>query len=396
VENQNVNCADGNYGTIVQSRFATWSCPEAWDVPVQGAFSGWSTTSNTCTACPAPSTQSELQWVATPSSCAAAQYGNRSWEREQTRSRGVSYSCPAGTTTLPGPTYGAWSAWTNTGATRNQVNTCVNCPSPTTQTQNQWVATPSSCAAGQYGNRSWEREQSQSRSVSYNCPAGTTSLPPASYGSWSAWSDTGATRNQVNTCASCPAPSTQTQTQWVASSAACPAGYTGSHTWEREQSSSRSISYSCPAGTTTLPPATVGGWSAWADTGATRNVVNTCTAPPAASFVAGCDFYHNFHGRTGFEYPNCAWDPSAYWQDWATIQVGNMFDANGRPYLDNGLYRVEMTSSWDGANCSAAACVIYPNMATGDGRAFTRVRVYRRSDNALLFDQEVETDFSNL
>ena len=37
--------------------------------------------------------------------------------------------------------------------------------------------------------------------------------------------------------------------------------------------------------------------------------------------VAGCDFNHNFHGRTGFEYPNCAWDPSAYWQDWATIQV---------------------------------------------------------------------------
>ena len=320
VENQNANCAAGNCGTIAQTRFATWSCPEAWDAPVMGSFGTWTTTSNTCTAC----------------------------------------------------------------------------PSPTTQTQNQWVATPSSCAAAQYGTRSWEREQSQSRTVSYNCPAGTTTLPAPSYSSWGAWADTGVTRNQVNTCTNCPAPSTQTQTRWVASSAACPAGYTGSHTWEREQSSTRSVSYSCPAGTTTLPPATFGSWSAWANTGATRNVVNTCTAPPpSASFVSGCDFSGPY-GRTSFESPHCAWDPSAYWQSSATVMVGNMFDAQGRPYLDDSLYRVEMTSTWDGANCAASACVIYMNMSTGDGRGITRVRVYRRSDNALMHDEMVEADFSNL
>ena len=116
--------------------------------------------------------------------------------------------------------------------------------------------------------------------MSYNCPAGTTTLPAPSYSSWGAWADTGVTRNQVNTCTNCPAPSTQTQTRWVATSAACPAGQTGSNTWEREQASTRSVSYNCPAGTTALPPATLGGWGAWTDTGATRNVNNTC-APPA-------------------------------------------------------------------------------------------------------------------
>ena len=102
---------------------------------------------------------------------------------------------------------------------------------------------------------------------------------------WSAWTDTGATRNQVNTCTNCPAPSTQTQTQWVGASAACPAGQVGSYTWEAEQSQTRTLSYNCPAGTSTLPPATVGGWSAWANTGATRNAVNTC-APPAVTCTA--------------------------------------------------------------------------------------------------------------
>lgn len=76
--------------------------------------------------------------------------------------------------------------------------------------------------------------------------------------------------------------------------------------------------------------------------------------------------------------------------------VGNTFDSNGYPVLDITLYRVEMTSLWDGVNCSASACVVYPNMSTGDGRSRTRVRVYRRSDNALLHDNVVEIDFSNL
>ncbi|PZS61161.1 hypothetical protein A7X56_03720 [Stenotrophomonas maltophilia] len=32
--------------------------------------------------------------------------------------------CPFGTTALPGPTYGGWSNWVDTGARRNEVNTC--------------------------------------------------------------------------------------------------------------------------------------------------------------------------------------------------------------------------------------------------------------------------------
>jgi hypothetical protein len=117
--------------------------------------------------------------------------------------------------------------------------------------------------------------------------------------------------------------------------------------------------------------------------------------PPSATFVSGCDFSHYYYGRTGFQDTFCDWDPSAYWQDLATVMVGNTLDTNGYPTLDITLYRVEMTSLWDGVNCSASACVVYPNMSTGDGRSRTRVRVYRRSDNTLLHENVVEIDFSN-
>lgn len=40
------------------------------------------------------------------------------------RSRDVFTHCPFGTTALPGPTYGGWSNWVDTGARRNEVNTC--------------------------------------------------------------------------------------------------------------------------------------------------------------------------------------------------------------------------------------------------------------------------------
>lgn len=124
-ETQQLNCGAGQYGTIWQSRYATWSCPEAWDAPVRGAFSAWTTTSNTCANCPAPSTQSQTQWVATSGACPAGQAGTQTWEREQVSTRLVSYSCPAGTQTLPGPTFGGWTGWSDTGATRNLGGTCA-------------------------------------------------------------------------------------------------------------------------------------------------------------------------------------------------------------------------------------------------------------------------------
>lgn len=209
-ESRSAACAAGQHGTVTEGRTAshTYACPEAWDAPVEtvSPWSAWTVTGSTCVNCPAPSTQSETQWLATPSACAAAQYGTRSWEREQARSRSVSYNCPAGTTTLPPATIGGWSAWTDTGATRAQVNTCVNCPAPFPQTDTQWVDASATCPAGQAGTHTWEAEQTRTRTGSYNCPAGTSTLPPATFSGWSAWASTGATRNVVNTCA----PSTPT------------------------------------------------------------------------------------------------------------------------------------------------------------------------------------------
>src|SRR5690606_37417426 len=130
--------------------------------------------------------------------------------------------------------------------------------------------------------RSGSRTTTLHRTLTYSCPtpvgAYTTTTPPwgaptAPYGPWvyTAWSSPapyGASTTTAttwgttsNTCTSCPTLSPQTQTQWVASSAACPSGQTGSHTWEREQSRSRTRSYNCPAGTTSLPPVSYGAYS---------------------------------------------------------------------------------------------------------------------------------------
>ncbi len=104
-----------------------------------------------------------------------------------------------------------------------------------------------------------------------------------------------------NTCAVCPAPQTDTTTQWLATSALCPQGQTGTHAWERAQSHSRSNTVQCgtptPAGPTagmTVSPWST--WSAWIDTGATRNEVNTC-APSCAGGMKWVDLGSS--NRTG-------------------------------------------------------------------------------------------------
>ena len=79
------------------------------------------------------------------------------------------------------------------------------------------------------------------------------------------WSDTANTRNLVNTCVPATCSGSPTDTQWVPRSAACPAGHTGSNTWEAEQVRTRV----CTAGVW-------GAYGGWSDTGATRNAVNTC------------------------------------------------------------------------------------------------------------------------
>lgn len=150
---------------------------------------------------------------------------------------------------------------------------------PSTQTQNRWVNASSACPAGQVGAVTWQAEQKSTRTAS--CSSPSAAVDPA-WSGWSGWSATGATRDVSNSCQTTCATrlntspwnaSPQTQTRWVNASAACPAGQIGSHTWQAQESSSRSAF--CSVSKAADDPSWTG-WSAWRVTGAVRNESNTC------------------------------------------------------------------------------------------------------------------------
>ena len=337
--------------------FGTWSAWGPWTY--QGTYRNHV---NTCVLATCSGPTSQTQWVASSTTCPAGYTGSNTWEREQVQTR----TCNMGT-------WSGWSAWSNTGNTRNAVNSCVEatCAGPAAQTQ--WLASSAACPAGQIGTRTWEREQVQSRSCSFG-----------SWSGWGTWVDTGNIRGYSSTCytPTCSGPSSETQ--WVNMSAGCPAGQTGAQTWQKEQAHSRT----CNAGTWS-------GWGSWVDTGATRSYSNTCTTP-APTLDYGCEFGGPY-GNNGFESGGCYWDPTVgYSQSYAVIFVGDTKDAQGRPVLNTSLYRAEMTPAYPGgygATCSTYACGVDPYVSD---RFFTRIRVFRISNNALLLDVIVETDFSNL
>ncbi|MFI8719062.1 type 4 pilus major pilin [Stenotrophomonas sp. NPDC077464] len=112
------------------------------------------------------------------------------------------------------------------------------------------------------------------------CPAGTWGMVHQTR-TWAcpeAWAspEPGPWANAGNACVACPGPETESSTQWVGASQACPTGQAGAHTWEAEQVATRQRSYGCPAGTTAAPGPTYGGWSAWSFTGTRRSETNTC------------------------------------------------------------------------------------------------------------------------
>lgn len=99
----------------------------------------------------------------------------------------------------------------------------------------RWVSKSKSCPAYYTGSITWQVEERQS----ITNPS---------------WTETGATRNYAENCTAI------VETRWVAQSGGCPAGYSGSNTWEAEERRS--------------------GGGAWSATGATRSHSNTCAAPP--------------------------------------------------------------------------------------------------------------------
>lgn len=112
------------------------------------------------------------------------------------------------------------------------------------------------CPAGMWGMVQQTR--------TWTCPEAWASAEP---GPWA---------NSGSSCVACPGPETESSTQWVSASQACPTGQAGAHTWEAEQVATRQRSYGCPAGTTAAPGPTYGGWTAWSFTGNRRSETNTC------------------------------------------------------------------------------------------------------------------------
>jgi len=249
-----VPCAAGEYGAWSGERERFRRCVNA--TTQAPGWDAWSvvTPNIGCTSCPADTTETTTQWVVYTDSCPSGETGTYEWEAEQVSTRTVSYNCPAGTSSLPAPSTSAWSGWSYTGATRNVVNTCAPASCTGSSSEDQWVNATGTCPAGETGTNTWEYEQTRSRT----CTSGT-------WGGWSGWSNTGATRNATYTCAPSTCSGNSSESQWLSGSNACPSGETGTNTWEYEQTRSRT----CTSGTW-------GGWSGWSNTGATRSVVYTC------------------------------------------------------------------------------------------------------------------------
>lgn len=286
-ENQSLNCPAGTYGRWTQTR--SFQCSGS------GGWNAWADTTKTCTNCPGATNQYNYQWTAGLDNCPANQYGQTTYEYQLQQSRTVSYNCAAGSTTLPAPTYGSWSAWVDNGGRQNVNSTCQFCPGQSLQDNFQWVSRADWCPAGTYGSITYQRLQQQNRYVTYNCPAGTRTLPAPNYGAWSAWWDTGTIQNYNVNCPTCPGNYYENNYQWVGIYEGCPAGYVGAITYQKQQQQNRLISFNCPAGTWSYPAANIGGWSGWWDTGATQAYSNTCT--PACTQTS----YYEYNTR----FSNC-------------------------------------------------------------------------------------------
>ncbi|HEY8327501.1 MAG TPA: type II secretion system protein [Rhodanobacter sp.] len=237
---RSIGCAAPQVGRIDQQQAITCDASGGQHV------GPWTTVSSSCAPPPPACTPGVIQGS---DACPAGAFGQVSWFQETT--------CVGGSRVV--------GAKTITGSSCAPIGTCRPSTAPDGQRN---VA----CSTGQYGQTIQTLEKSST------C-ASATALP--------VWGP-GVVIGSTGSCAACPSIQLVQQTQWVGKSQACPAGQTGSYTWQQEQQRAQSTSYDCSAAPTTLPAPTVSAWSAWADVaGATRNVVNTCagsTCPAGAIY----------------------------------------------------------------------------------------------------------------
>ena len=281
-------CPAGQEGAITESQTVAFSCRSVTGQPLP-MESPWVITSNTCrTPCtlPTPSTQTNTETRTAQQSlaeCGANRYGTITQERSETRSQTRNASCPAGSSSPVWSAWSGWTAWTGTSNWSTTSSSCVNCPSPTTDVSYQWVARSGACPSGQLGSRTWEQQQVRSRVGSYKCPSGTPTLPPVSWGPYTAWADTSSTRNQVNTCAPvCVAPPPERRE--LPYTASCPAGWVGTYAnWYTYETRS----WSCP-NQTGSPVATPWTWDG--TSGLFRDYGNctVCPGPQTETRSAAC------------------------------------------------------------------------------------------------------------
>lgn len=241
-------CPGGEVGkqVVEQQQRRTASCSNPLGQPVWG---GWTNVgaptemSNSCSAACAPQPD-QTRWVAGSNACPSGQSGSTTFEKEQKRSS----SCNASNQLV-------WSAYADTGATRNQVSTCSTACTPAAA-ETRWTSEVGECSGGLFGSVTWQAEERRTSS----CPSATGS--PV----WASWTKTGATRNRTESCSASCTPQAA-QTRWTAVSAACPANEVGANNWERQERRTSS----CSAANKLV-------WTDWTATGETRNVENTCEA----------------------------------------------------------------------------------------------------------------------
>lgn len=166
----------------------------------------------------------------------------------------------------------------------------TNSPATSTEYNTQTIG----CQAGYTGQI--QQQQSRTKTVTttttVSCPTVsstpvTSTTQSTSYGPYTAWADTS------NTCS--PMCSTrlgsgswgqQASYGWITVNVGCPAGYSGSHTYQAQTVQTRTAS--CANPTAAVDPV-YGGWTAPVQTGVTQNDSNSCvqnTPPPPTPSIA--------------------------------------------------------------------------------------------------------------
>lgn len=252
-------CPAGQGGNIIRERYRNCKADGTKE------WGEWQTMTNTCSAsctttgtCCAPGRMQRATAVA----CPIRTYGERNGVEQQ-------FSRCTNATSAP-----VWSGvWELNAST--VVGQCNACPADTSTTLTRTEPRSGSCPAGTFGTRTWQAVFTQTVGVSYACNSSAGHTTPGRTETTSAWRETG-TIGLTENCSGCPASTSEGQEQWVGVNVGCPSGQSGQNTYEKRQTRTRTVSYSCAVGQTTSPFPQYGEWTVWADTGATRNAVNTC------------------------------------------------------------------------------------------------------------------------